>query len=51
VFNATLPIVKPPKIYSLFWNTANPPGRFVPPELPGQLSAAVNGVIVSLTGL
>jgi hypothetical protein len=42
-----------PIVYSLLFRTAKPPGRILPGEggLPGQLSAAVNDVIVSLTGL
>src|SRR5215831_2174004 len=36
---ATL-ILKPPRMYSLLLATANPPGRIVPAESPGQLSVA-----------
>src|SRR4030095_1482025 len=45
---ATL-ILNPPRMYSLLLATANPPGRTLP-GLPGQLSAALSTVWVSVAG-
>ena len=47
---ATL-MLNPPRMYSLLLATANPPGRIVPAASPGQLSAPVSVVTVSVTGL
>src|SRR5947207_15346166 len=44
-------MLNPPSMYSLLPVTAKPPGRIVPPESPGQLSAAVRVVRTSVTGL
>src|SRR5260370_24623534 len=46
-----VPMLNPPSMYSLLPVTANPPGRIVPPASPGQLSAEVRVVKVSVTGL
>jgi hypothetical protein len=46
---ATL-MLKPPSMYSLLLNTANPPGKIVPAASPGQLSELVRLVIASATG-
>jgi len=47
---ATL-MLNPPSMYSLLLATAKPPGRIVPAASPGQLSALVSVVTVSVTGL
>ena len=47
---ATL-IWNPPSMYSLLPVTAKPPGRMLPAASPGQLSAPVSVVTVSVTGL
>ena len=47
---ATL-MLKPPSMYSLLPVTAKPPGKIVPAASPGQLSALVSVVTVSVTGL
>src|SRR4029453_6425082 len=47
---ATL-MLNPPSMYSLLLATAKPPGRIVPAASPGQLSAPVRLVMVSVTGL
>jgi hypothetical protein len=47
---ATL-MLNPPSMYSLLLVTAKPPGRIVPAASPGQLSAPVSVVTVSVTGL
>jgi len=47
---ATL-MLNPPNIYSLLPVTAKPPGRIVPAASPGQLSAPVSVVAVSVAGL
>ena len=44
-------MLNPPRIYSLLLVTAKPPGRIVPAEFPGQLSALVSVLAVSVTGL
>ncbi len=47
---ATL-MLNPPKMYSLLFATAKPPGRIVPALSPGQLSPEVRVVAVSVAGL
>jgi hypothetical protein len=47
---ATL-MLKPPSMYSLLPVTAKPPGRIVPAVSPGQLSALVSVVTMSVAGL
>ena len=54
--NSQIPLVEatlmlnPPRMYSLLLATANPPGRTLP-GLPGQSSAALSTVWVSVAGL
>ena len=47
---ATL-MLNPPSMYSLLLATAKPPGKIVPAASPGQLSAPVSVVTVSVAGL
>jgi hypothetical protein len=47
---ATL-MLNPPSMYSLLLVTAKPPGKIVPAASPGQLSALVSVVTVSVAGL